>query len=110
MKLNVSDEVVKRLSKEGQKFLLTLNDGSNPFSNAEGCCMIGDRFLIIATEEVPESYLIEIPSNQLMFYTSKYDCIFLRGELYLEMRESSQTLILRDNSGLLDDHVELKVL
>lgn len=110
MRLKVSAEVVERLANEGQKFLLTLNDGSNPFSNAEGCCMIGDRFLIVATEGIPESYSIEIPSNQLKFYTSKYDCIFLKGELYLDMRESSQTLTLRDNSGRLDDHVQIKVL
>ena len=49
MSLTISEEVKQRLAPfltETNTFLLVANDGSNPYSSAEGCCMIGDRFII----------------------------------------------------------------
>lgn len=44
--LEVQPEVFKQVPRLKDGFLLTLNDGSNQFSSAEGCCMIGDHFFI----------------------------------------------------------------
>lgn len=107
MNLTLSKEVSDLLSKKGETFLFTLNDGSNSFSNAEGCCMIGDRFLIVPVKEKPENYDIKIPSNQLHFYTSKYDTMFLKGELFLDLDKASHTMVLKDKSGILDHNVQI---
>jgi hypothetical protein len=52
--LTISEEVKQRLAPfltETNTFLLVANDGSNPYSSAEGCCMIGDRFIIVPVDQ-----------------------------------------------------------
>ena len=42
MSLTISEEVKQRLAPfltETNTFLLVANDGSNPYSSAEGCCI-----------------------------------------------------------------------
>ena len=50
MELTITTEAAQRLPQGTTQFILTANDGSNQFSSAEGCCMIGERFLIAPIE------------------------------------------------------------
>lgn len=79
MSLTISEEVKQRLAPfltETNTFLLVANDGSNPYSSAEGCCMIGDRFIIVPVDQL--SYLTEQDFLRLvLFFFAKYGVIFV---------------------------------
>ena len=65
MSLTISEEAKQRLAPfltEANTFLLVANDGSNPYSSAEGCCMIGDRFIIVPVDQAEAP----IPKQLLM--------------------------------------------
>ena len=65
MSLTISEEVKQRLAPfltETNTFLLVANDGSNPYSSAEGCCMIGDRFIIVPVDQAEAPYTETIPN------------------------------------------------
>ncbi|MTD39027.1 iron-sulfur cluster biosynthesis family protein [Erwinia sp. CPCC 100877] len=91
-------------------FLLILNDGFNPFSSAEGCCLIGDRFLIVPTNEPIEPFTKLIQNETYRVYTSDYDALFLTGKLVLAVNPSAGTLILKNEGGILDHNVSIKEL
>src|SRR5699024_10221135 len=110
MQLLLQKEVLQRLPQGYTQFILTLNDGSNPFSNAMGCCLIGERFLIVATKQQIEPFTIPVDSSDLTFYTSEYDLMFLTGKLVLFVDPNSQNVMLKNESGLLDLNVEIKSL
>lgn len=89
-------------------FLLVLNDGSNQFSSAEGCCMIGDRFLIVPTTEKIEPFTLPITNSDYTIHTSTYETMFLKGNLVLDLNPSSGTLVLKNESGILDNNLLIK--
>lgn len=105
MELTITTEAAQRLPQGTTQFILTANDGSNQFSSAEGCCMIGERFLIAPIEEIIVPFTLEIPSNLFTFYTSEYDTMFLTGHLELMVHPTSGTLVLKNESGYLDNNV-----
>jgi uncharacterized protein YqkB len=111
MELTVTEPAKKVLElKLGQlsEFLFVLNDGSNQFSSAEGCCLIGDRFLIVPTAEPIEPFTKPIKNNEYRIFTSEYDAIFLTGKLVLDVNPSSGTLVLKNEGGILDNNVLIK--
>lgn len=55
MIIHLTKEAQEMLPKGRKTFILTTNDGSNIFSSSEGCCMIGDRFLLVATNDIPST-------------------------------------------------------
>ena len=66
MSLTISEEVKQRLAPfltETNTFLLVANDGSNPYSSAEGCCMIGDRFIIVPVDQAEAPYTETIAND-----------------------------------------------
>ena len=79
MSLTISEEVKQRLAPfltETNTFLLVANDGSNPYSSAEGCCMIGDRFIIVPVDQAEAPYTKTIANDSFHVYTSTYDQMF----------------------------------
>jgi uncharacterized protein YqkB len=107
MDLTITSEAATHLPQDVTQFILTANDGSNQFSSAAGCCMIGERFLITPIEEIIAPFTLEIPSNLFTFYTSEYDTMFLSGHLELFVHPTSGTLVLKNESGYLDNNVLL---
>ncbi|WP_071130945.1 iron-sulfur cluster biosynthesis family protein [Enterococcus timonensis] len=107
MFITVSPKAREKFPQNYQNFLLLANDGSNPYSSAEGCCMIGDRFLLVAISQVPEQYTIEITDKDLHFYFSAYEENFLSGHLVIDV-SASGFLVLKNEGGLLDNNLEIK--
>ncbi len=105
--LEVQPEVFKQVPRLKDGFLLTLNDGSNQFSSAEGCCMIGDRFLLVSTQHYIPAYDLTIPCEEATVKTSEYDTTFINGHLVLEVTPSNQTIRLKNESGILDSNVQV---
>ena len=100
MSLTISEEVKQRLAPfltETNTFLLVANDGSNPYSSAEGCCMIGDRFIIVPVDQA------EAPYTE----TIAYDQMFLTGHLQLVIHPNAGTITLKNESGILDSNVDI---
>ena len=112
MNLTITDAaqtfLISKLSK-AKTFLLTLNDGSNQFSTAEGCCMIGDRFQIVVVEDKLAPFTIPLESNAFTVYTSEYDKMFLGKQIILDFNQSSHLLVLKNENGILDINVALRV-
>ncbi|HCD4271758.1 iron-sulfur cluster biosynthesis family protein [Enterococcus faecium] len=105
--LEVQPEVFKQVPRLKDGFLLTLNDGSNQFSSAEGCCMIGDRFLLVSTQHYIPAYDLTIPCEEATVKTSEYDTTFINGHLVLEVTPSNQTIRLKNESGILDSNIQV---
>lgn len=107
MKITISQEVLKMLPDD-LSLILALNDGSNQFSNAQGCCMIGDRFLVIPVAEPVAPFNVPIPSDSLPVFISNYEKIFLSGHLVLTKNSYTGNLVLKNEGGVLDTNVELR--
>lgn len=98
MSLTISEEVKQRLAPfltETNTFLLVANDGSNPYSSAEGCCMIGDRFIIVPVDQAEAPYTETIANDSFHVYTSTYDQMFLTGHLQLVIHPNAGTITLK---------------
>lgn len=111
MSLTISEEVKQRLAPfltETNTFLLVANDGSNPYSSAEGCCMIGDRFIIVPVDQAEAPYTETIANDSFHVYTSTYDQMFLTGHLQLVIHPNAGTITLKNESGILDSNVGSK--
>ena len=102
MDLHITPTAAARFPKGHDLYILTSNDGSNQFSSAAGCCMIGERFLITPIDEPLDPY------NEFTFFTSTYDQMFLTGHLILDVHPTSGTLILKNESGYLDTNLLLE--
>lgn len=108
MELEITPEAAARFPKNYQLYIITSNDGSNQFSSAAGCCMIGERFLITPITEPLPRYSEVVSSNRFTFFTSTYDQMFLTGHLVLTVHPSSGTLILKNEGGYLDNNLMLE--
>jgi len=96
MELAISLAAQKQLASKlnnRSTFLLVSNDGSNQFSSAQGCCMIGDRFLIVSVDQGIAPFTVPIDNALYQVYTSTYDKLFLTGLLQLTVNEGSSTLV-----------------
>ena len=110
MSLTISEEAKQRLAPfltEANTFLLVANDGSNPYSSAEGCCMIGDRFIIVPVDQAEAPYTETIANDSFHVYTSTYDQMFLTGHLQLVIHPNAGTITLKNESGILDSNVDI---
>ena len=77
MSLTISEEVKQRLAPfltETNTFLLVANDGSNPYSSAEGCCMIGDRFIIVPVDQAEAPYTKTNVFNRAFTASDSSEC------------------------------------
>lgn len=110
MKIHISKNVRTLLPKEKHQFILTANDGSNPFSSSEGCCTIGDRFLLVGTETLPSDYKNLFKDGEDRIYTSDYDLNFLSGTIELVLNEATGRVILQNEEGYLDDNLTIELL
>ncbi len=99
MSLTISEEAKQRLAPfltEANTFLLVANDGSNPYSSAEGCCMIGDRFIIVPVDQAEAPYT-ETIANDLY---QKLGCIVI-DVASLSIEETASMIL---NALNLEDH------
>lgn len=110
MKIHITEEVRTLLPKDKHQFILTANDGSNPFSNSEGCCMIGDHFLFVGSDEIPINYTEKFQDGEDMIYLSPYDLNFISGNVELSKNPSTGMINLKNENGYLDDNLEIKLL
>ena len=105
--VKMSDNLFLEVQPEVFKQVPRLNDGSNQFSSAEGCCMIGDHFLLVSTQHYIPAYDLTIPCEEATVKTSEYDTTFINGHLVLEVTPSNQTIRLKNESGILDSNVQV---
>ncbi|MGY3765114.1 iron-sulfur cluster biosynthesis family protein [Vagococcus vulneris] len=105
MRLTISDDVLKVVPELKKGFVLTLNDGSNDFSSAQGCCMIGERCLLIPTDSLIEPFNIVVNSNVSKVWISKYDTMFINGNMTLDINPTAKTIMLRNDGGIIDSNV-----
>ncbi len=111
MKLNFTSEAITLLQQKYDQvtsYILAVNDGTNAFSSSEGCCMIGDRFLLQPITEIIEPYTVKLSTEPFTVYTAAYDQMFLSGDLTLSISPSTHNLQLNDSRGIVDYNVEVK--
>ncbi|MGX7131253.1 MULTISPECIES: iron-sulfur cluster biosynthesis family protein [Enterococcus] len=93
--------------EEKKSILLTLNDGSNQFSSAAGCCMIGDRFQLVLVDAPVSPFTQQLDNDRFSVFTSDYETVFLGENPILDFNQTLHTLILKNDGGLLDSNVFL---
>lgn len=111
MELRITPEAQAFLQKkfpDAKKLLLALNDGSNRFSSAEGCCMIGDRFMVIITDVVPPEFFIQLANPAYEVYITEYETTFLTETPILAVNETTGSLMLKSAGGIIDINVQVK--
>ncbi|BCA85270.1 hypothetical protein EsVE80_07930 [Enterococcus saigonensis] len=108
MKMSITNEAAPYLAAklaDNNSFILALNDGSNQFSSAQGCCMIGDRFLIKPIKEKIVPFIIQLQNDHYSIYTSNYEKNFLPTNIILDRNKSYGSFVLRSDEGILDMNV-----
>ena len=111
MKITMDEQTTRHLENKfgvATRLILALNDGSNVYSSAQGCCMIGDRFLLQPVKNSIPPFTIPLENDTFTFYISDYEKNFLRSDLTLQFKPSYGTLQLKSSEGILDLDVELK--
>lgn len=88
--------------------LLASNDGSNRFTSARGCCIIGDRFMIVVTDIVPPEFSVRLDNPLFEVYTTTYEPIFLTETPILTVNQGNGGLMLKSAGGIIDLNVEIK--
>ncbi len=104
VKMNVKSgaaEKIKKSVQDGQVVLLSLNDGSNKYSNIAGSCAAGTRFQFVVLDKQDPDFSIRVENNiGLNLYTSPAEMQYLGNDLVVD--EKNAAISLADDSGVID--------
>ena len=104
VKMNVKSgaaEKIKKSVQDGQVVLLSLNDGSNKYSNIAGSCAAGTRFQFVVLDKQDPDFSIRVENNAgLDLYTSPAEMQYLGNNLVVD--EKNAAISLADDSGVID--------
>lgn len=89
-----------------EHLFLALDDGSSKYSQLGGTCAIGNKFQIVASPVADSDYAIDLANDtELTLTTGEEEEMYLGHGLVLDFQQAS--LVLRDDSGILDGAVNL---
>ena len=104
VKMNVKSgaaEKIKKSVQDGQVVLLSLNDGSNKYSNIAGSCAAGTRFQFVVLDQQDPDFSLKVENNiGLNLYTSPAEMQYLGNDLVVD--EKNAAISLADDSGVID--------
>ena len=104
VKMNVKSSAadkIRKSVKDGQVVLLSLNDGSNKYSNIAGSCAAGTRFQFVVLDKQDPEFSIKVENNAgLDLYTSPAEMLYLGNNLVVD--EKNAAISLADDSGVID--------
>lgn len=104
VKVNIKSaaaDKVKNQVKDGQVVLLSLNDGSNKYSDVGGSCAAGSRFQFVILDNQDPDFSIEVENNAgLKIYTSPAEMQYLGNDLVVDVKNAAMSL--SDDSGVID--------
>ena len=104
VKMNVKSgaaDKIKKSVQDGQVVLLSLNDGSNKYSNIAGSCAAGTRFQFVVLDKQDPDFSIRVENNiGLNLYTSPAEMQYLGNDLVVD--EKNAAISLADDSGVID--------
>ena len=104
IKPEAKELIEKKMDKDHQIVILSLDDGSNKYSKKGGTCTIGDSFQFVTLEKLDPKYNIKIENNAgLDLYTAEPETTYFEPGLVLNARGS--TLSLSSDSGIIDGGV-----
>lgn len=97
---------LKDHTTEQEHLFLALDDGSSKYSQLGGTCAIGNKFQIVASPVADADYDIALNTDsELTLTTGDEEEMYLGHGLVLDFQQAS--LVLRDDSGILDGAVNL---
>lgn len=97
---------IKNQVEDGQVVLLSLNDGSNKYSDIGGSCTAGSRFQFVILNEQDPDFSIEVENNAgLKIYTSPAEMQYLGNDLVVDVKNAAMSL--SDDSGVIDGAVTI---
>ncbi|WP_338207088.1 iron-sulfur cluster biosynthesis family protein [Lactobacillus juensis] len=104
VKMNIkagAADKIKKSVQDGQVVLLSLNDGSNKYSNIAGSCAAGTRFQFVVLDKQDPDFAIKVENNaDLDLYTSPAEMQYLGNNLVVD--EKNAAISLADDSGVID--------
>ena len=104
VKMNVkagAADKIKKSVQDGQVVLLSLNDGSNKYSNIAGSCAAGTRFQFVVLDKQDPDFSIRVENNAgLDLYTSPAEMQYLGKDLVVDVKNAA--ISLADDSGVID--------
>ena len=104
VKMNIkagAAEKIKKSVQDGQVVLLSLNDGSNKYSNIAGSCAAGTRFQFVVLDKQDPDFSLKVENNiGLNLYTSPAEMQYLGNDLVVD--EKNAAISLADDSGVID--------
>jgi len=104
VKMNVKSAAADKIKKsvqDGQVVLLSLNDGSNKYSNIAGSCAAGTRFQFVVLDKQDPDFSIKVENNAgLDLYTSPAEMQYLGNNLVVDVKNAA--ISLADDSGVID--------
>ncbi|KRN29006.1 hypothetical protein IV38_GL001220 [Lactobacillus selangorensis] len=112
MKLTVTEAAQAKLQpylNDQDKLLLNFDDGVGPFSKV-GTCALNTSFDILVVDDVATpDYNVAVSSNiGKDFWIKDYSKIYLDTNMKLDIKQSTNTLALSGDSGILDSNVQIK--
>ena len=107
VKVNIKPEAADKIKgqvKDGQVVLLSLNDGSNKYSDVGGTCTVGSSFQFVILDQKDPDFTIEVENNAgLDLYTSPAEMQYLGDDLVVD--EKNAAMSLADDGGVIDGAV-----
>lgn len=107
VKVNIKPEAADKIKgqvKDGQVVLLSLNDGSNKYSDVGGTCTVGSSFQFVILDQKDPDFTIEVENNAgLDLYTSPAEMQYLGNDLVVD--EKNAAMSLADDGGVIDGAV-----
>lgn len=109
VKMNIKSAAATKIKsqvKDGQVVLLSLNDGSNKYSDIGGTCTVGSSFQFVILNQQDPDFTIKVENNAgLNLYTSPAEMQYLSGNLVVD--DKSAAISLADDSGVIDGAVTI---
>lgn len=110
-RLTLSPEAIAKIQphlKDDTRILLSYDDGVGPYSH-HGLVALQVSFqLVLINDSQPfKDYDEEIETNLQPMYVKSYSDRFLSEQMTLKLQPKYQTLILADDSEVIDQNVEI---
>ncbi|WP_461215720.1 iron-sulfur cluster biosynthesis family protein [Lacticaseibacillus sp. GG6-2] len=107
MKITIKPEALTYLQAKmapEDRVFLALDDGSSKYSQLGGTCAIGNKYQLVLTDAEDSDYAIKVDNDAgVPLTTGDLELMYLGNGLVLDYQQA--TLVLRDDSGILDGAV-----
>lgn len=109
MRIEIKPEAKKYLADKipaGSEVILTTDDGSNKYSSVGATCAMSDKFQLVIVNQPDSKFDVKLENNtDFNISMASYEDYLVSDGLKMEYTHGY--LVLKDNTGILGNHVSV---